>query len=597
MHHGRAPDLPGKRAAIRHFGAAAVMAAGLVPALAHGQAYDRVAPKAPPPSNAPAAVSGPPTIDTAPTSDQAVLAALKGLVFVPDLAALKKGGVGADAAGPTGVAAPGLPLLADPGFTAKMTPYIGRKLTLADLDGITKAVSDLYREHDQPFMSVTAPPQNISSGVIQIIVSQYRLGEVKVEGNKWFSTDLLTRESGLAPGQMLTLSGIQGDLDWLNGNPFRTVKTTFEPGAEPGDTDVVLQVEDRLPLRLYASIDNAGVASLGRGEWSVGVNWGNALGLDQQVSYQFTRSLSARFNAHSVSWSTPLPWRDKLVIFGSYEEERPNAAAFDESGTSGQASLRYSHRLPRFAFANDIGLTEDIQVGFDFKTTNNNLEFGGLSQFASAVEVDQFPIIYEATETDHYGQAVFDNQLVFSPGGLTGGNNNAAFRVAVDKSSTDYVYDRIGLTRVTFLPADFSLVMRVVGQVADGNLQFSEQLGAGGASSVRGYYTDAAIGTEGVLLSGEIRSPAFSLSKLLHQRLPVDDQAQFGAFWDYGHVSQIDALPDHVNSANLSSLGVDAHLVLGPYADLRVDVGWQLRAAPGASDRGAFTDFAVTVGF
>lgn len=570
---------------------------GLFAASAHGQAYDRIAPKTLP-GNEPAAVPGPPTISMVPTSDHVVLEVLKGLVFVPDAGALKKSGVPADAAGPTGIAAPGLPLLADPAFTAKVTAYLGHRLTLADLDGITKAVSDWYREHDQPFMSVTAPPQNISTGVVQIVVSQYRVGTVTADGNQYFSSDLLIGESGLAHGDPLTLSGIQQDLDWLNGNPFRTVKSTFQPGAEPGDTDVVLQVQDRLPLRLYASIDNAGVASLGRAEWSVGANWGNAFGLDQQVSYQFSRAFSGLFDAHSVSWTVPLPWRDKLIVFGSYEEEKPNAGpAFDETGTSGQASLRYAHTLPQFAFANDIGFTEDIQVGFDFKTTNNNLEFGGTRVFASGVEVDQFPIVYEGTETDHHGQTTIENQLVISPGGLTNGNNSAAFRTAIAGSSADYVYDRIGLTRVTFLPADFSWVFRVIGQVADGNLQFSEQLGAGGASSVRGYYTDAAIGTQGVLVSNEIRGPAMSLSKLVGQHLPVDDQAQFGAFWDYGHVAQKDAVPDQVNSATLSSLGVDAHLTLNRYADLRVDVGWQLRAAPGSDGRSVFTDFAVTVGF
>jgi hemolysin activation/secretion protein len=114
---------------------------------------------------------------------------------------------------------------------------------------------------------------------------------------------------------------------------------------------------------------------------------------------------------------------------------------------------------------------------------------------------------------------------------------------------------------------------------------------------VRGYYTDAAIGSEGVLISQEILAPAVSLAKLLNQQLPVGDQAQFGAFWDYGHVSQIDVVPDQVNSATLSSVGIDLHVTLDRYADLRVDTGWQLRSAPGANDRSVFTDIAVTVGF
>ncbi len=175
--------------------------------------------------------------------------------------------------------------------------------------------------------------------------------------------------------------------------------------------------------------------------------------------------------------------------------------------------------------------------------------------------------------------------FVFSPGGMTDGNNSAAFRAALAHSSADYVYDRVTLTRTTLLPAKFSWIARVTGQVANGNLQSSEQLTDGGPGSVRGYYTDAAIGSEGVLVSQEILTPAVSLAKLLNQRLPVEDQAQFGAFWDYGHVSQVDAVPDQVNSAALSSVGVDVHLTLDRYVDVRFDTGWQPRAAPGANDR------------
>jgi hemolysin activation/secretion protein len=569
------------------------LAVALSPMLAYGQAYDRVAPKTLP-DKPPPLPPLPAEASPVPTSDQVVLPALKGVVFVSDPASVLKGGL----PGTTGISAPGLPLLAEPGFTAKISSFIGRPVTLGDLGKIAEAVTGWYKDHDQPFISVTIPPQNISSGTVQVVVAQYRVGAVKPEGNDWFSSDVLTQESGLMPGQILTLNAVQDSVERLNANPFRSVNTVFQPGAEPGTTDVVLKTEDRLPLHLYASFDNAGTANLGRGEWGVGAVWGNAFGLDQQVAYQYTRSISTRFDAHALNWNAPLPWNDRLVIFGSYEEERPDAGPqFDENGKSGQAGLRYIHSLPTVTLAAGVGLSGDIQAGYDFKTTNNNLDSGGSRLFASAIEIDQFPLIYDGTETDGYGETVLANEFVFSPGGITGGNNTKAFSVALAHSSADYVYDRITLTRTTTLPAKFSWIARVTGQVANGNLQSSEQLTDGGPGSVRGYYTDAALGSEGVLVSQEIRAPAFSLAKLVNQTLPVQDQAQFGAFWDYGHISQVNAVPDQVNSAALSSVGIDLHLTLDRYVDLRFDVGWQLRAAPGADSRSTFSDIAITVGY
>ena len=72
---------------------------------------------------------------------------------------------------------------------------------------------------------------------------------------------------------------------------------------------------------------------------------------------------------------------------------------------------------------------------------------------------------------------------------------------------------------------------------------------------------------------------------------------QFGVFWDYGHVAQVQPAPDTVNGGDLSSVGVDLHAVLNRYVDLRFDVGWQLRPAPGTDKRGVFGDVAVVVGF
>lgn len=586
------------RPVLRAARAGAIMVlACLLPGLAHGQAFQRIAPRvpaaAPPPTVAPPGAPAAP-----PASNAVVLPALRGLVFLPDMAALRTTGVAVGSAGPSGVSATALPLLRDPAFTAQIAPFLDHPLTFAALQAIIRRTTDWYRAHGRPFVAVTVPPQNVTSGVVQVVVTEYRLGAVTVAGNHWFSSGLLRRESGLVPGQTLTLPDVQADLDWLNSNPFRTVDTLFTPGPATGTTDVTLQTQDRLPVRVYAGFDNAGVPSLGRGEWSLGGVWGNAFGLDQILSYQYTHGLSGRYDAHALSWNAPLPWRDRLLIFGSYEQEQPDiGSVFGEHGQNGQASLRYVHTLPRLEFATNVALTETVQIGYDFKTTNNNLEFGGVQVFASQAEIDQFPLVYDAALADPFGQTAFENQVVVSPGQLSGANTNAAFQTAVAGATADYVYDRGGLTRITRLPAGFSWTARVIGQVSNRNLLYSEQLGAGGPDSVRGYFTDTALGSQGVLVSQELRGPPFSLTRLLHANAPVSDQQQLGVFWDYGHVTQVQTIPDAVNTADLASVGFDVHATVGRYVDLKFDLGWQLRNVPGSDKRGAFGDIALVVGY
>jgi hemolysin activation/secretion protein len=388
----------------------------------------------------------------------------------------------------------------------------------------------------------------------------------------------------------------------LAGGLFRAVNSAVAPGARLGDTSSTAPpASGALPMQFYATFDNQGAPLLGQAEWGVGSIWNNIGGSGQSLSYQFTRSTTGRYNNQDVSWSIDLPWQDRLDIFGAYETEHPQLSlddeAFSETDHNGQASLRYVHSFPDLQFGKNLSLSQDVQGGYDFKTTNVKLLFDGGQSLSGQAEIDQFPLIYDAALTDPYGATLFGNQLVLSPGGLTGANNNSAFKRLVPGSSASYVYDTIWLTRTTYLPAGFSWNLVVLGQLASHNLLYSEQLGLGGMDSVRGYYTNSALGSEGVLVSNEISAPAFSLAQLAHLHLPVEDSAQFGAFWDYGHVAQVRPIPDALNSADLSSVGLTLNSTIGSFFDLEFDIGWRLRGAPYNGKRGAFGDIALTVGY
>lgn len=570
------------------------------PALAHAQAYERIAPHQPPAPKAPSLAVAAPISTTSGGSQAVLVAQLKGLVFVDSSQSVIPNGAPDTQ---TGIHQKGLPDLASPEFKQIMSPFLSQQLTMARLKELSFATQKFYRAHGRPFLFVSVPPQNISNGIVQVVVTQYRVGTVRVVGNRWFSSGLIKRESGLRSGQTIELTNVRADMNWLNANDFRTVNVIFSPGSQLGATDVTLQTKDRFPVYVYGTYDNQGVPNLGRREWGVGAVWGNAFGRDQVVSYQFTRSATGQYNAHSMNWSIPLPWRDKLVMFGSYSTERPSLGAagqyFNERGHSGQVSLRYVHNFHTLKFSPFVLLTSDIQLGYDFKASNNNLEFGGVRVFDSTAEIDQFPIIFDTTETDRTGQTVFQNELDLSSGGLTGANNNKAFKNSVPGSSASYYLEQISLTRTTFLPYGFSWSSHVMGQFSNHNQLDSNQMALGGMYSVRGYDTDTALGSEGLITQNEIRTPAFSFIGLTNWKsaaIPRDAE-QLGVFFDYGHVSQIRPIPGAVNAADLSSVGFDLHTTLGRYVTVAWDVGWRLRNAPTNGGQGkAFGDVSLDIG-
>ena len=329
------------------------------------------------------------------------------------------------------------------------------------------------------------------------------------------------------------------------------------------------------------------------GEYNFGVNWGNVFGTGGILSYQLTRTISGRYTSHSVSDVLLLGGGDQLLVFGSYASSRPRLPdIFNDVGHSGQASIRYVHHL-----GGGGRLTQDVQVGYDFKTTDNNLEFAGFQVFATRAEVDQFPIVYDATLTDRLGQTSVQNILVLSPGRVTGHNTTAALAALVPGARARYVYDRLLVTRTTRLPAGLVSITRATGQLASHNLPNSEQLGGGGVGSVRGYFADTALGSTGVLASQEVRLPAFGLTHLAMSGSRLGDQMQFGAFVDYARLNQIMPISDVQNRVTLLSAGGNVHYSIGRFLDVQADLGWRLKRTATAPKRGAYLQVSATVGF
>lgn len=456
-------------------------------------------------------------------------------------------------------------------------------------------------------VDVAFPEQDISTGVLQAVVAEYRVGEVRVEGNTWFSSGMLVDEMSLAHGDAIDFDVLRGDLNWLSRNPFRQVNVVLERSKEVGATDVVLKVQDTLPLRVYASYDNQGQRITGRERYSAGFNWGDLFGLDQQISYQFSTSPDLwrstdrgpglsndpRFVSHSFTYFAPLPWGDGLDVFGAYVQQVPDLGPFfGQVGHSFQISGRYDMRLP----ATD-GVAQQIRVGFDFKRTDNNLAFGGIRIFATATVIDQFLLIYDATRPDDWGQTALENTFVYSPGHFGPSNSTAVFQASgVVGAEAQYVYDNVQLTRVTDLPWDLSWIMRGTAQIAGTELMPSEQLGAGGVDSVRGYDPRVANGSQGVLFSTELRST--SLHPLRdYTDLGIADDAQALIFWDYGAVSYKNLQPNLPKSTTLASAGVGARYSITNYLDARFDYGWQLRKLPGATKRGNLATVSITLSY
>lgn len=502
-----------------------------------------------------------------PEYSQVIVAKLSGIVTVGNPDEVVKEGL----SGVKGVVNRGVAMPDEAAFKARLAKFIGGPLTMENRTEILNEVVYYFREHGRPFVDVSVLPQDITDGVLQILVLQAKVGEVRVMGGKWFDEKAVAGIVRSRPGEALDANAIARDLEWINRNPFRQVDLVYVKGAEFGTANLLLRTVDRFPVRVYAGFDDTGTKVTQNERISAGVNWGNAFGGDRQLDYQFMTSPDLRsFRAHSASLTQPLPWRHLLTVFGSYADIRAKLPApFDLSGYNWQASVRYEVPLRGTA-----ALKHSFNAGFDYKQTNNNLTFGGVSVFATKTAIAQFSAGWNGKLKDGLGETSARATGTFSPGRLVPNADNDSYRATRADARAHYVYGKLELNRATRLPLGCELDDAASFQVSDSNLLPSEQLGFGGQDSVRGYDTRAYNADDGWLLSTELRSPAWD--GLARRWKELADKWQVLGFVDFGAGHNHLRLPGERAEAKLLSVGPGVRWNFSTNASLRADYGWQL---------------------
>lgn len=484
----------------------------------------------------------------------------------------------ATARGSDAIRAIGLPLL-DPDFLAAFKGDIGKPLTFGRLAQIRQAVIKQYRAKGQPLIDVYVPEQDVSRGDVNIVIAVYRLGRVVASGNKHFSSALLVGEMPVQVGKPISQQALSTGITQLNANPYRQVDVIYTPGEADNTTNIVLETQDRLPFRVDAGYDNSGVPDLGRDRFFAGFDYGNLFGLDHQLAYQFTasndliggnpaiqgRTDRARYLGHSLNYVAPLRWGDRIELFGVFAQTTPRLPdSYGQTGISAQLSLRYDLHLPDWG-----DWHQQWQVGYDYKRSNNDLEFGGFQVFNSNTHIHQFLLSYDATRTEARGQTHWNASLYLSPGHLDGQNSNDDFESARAGATPRYTYLQLSSQRDWTFGSGFVLSGKALLQWTPNTLLPSEELGLGGEQSVRGYDPYVALGDRGWNFQTEVRSPPLTISSLAWQPF---------VFFDGGHAwNRIDQ-PNEVSSGSLLSVGAGFRFQLSRYVNFRGTYGFPLRA-------------------
>lgn len=454
-----------------------------------------------------------------------------------------------------------------------------------------------YRAHQRPIVTVYVPEQDVTEGVLQLIVVEGKLGKVSVCGNRWFSDDSYLDAVSLTEGGPICIDQLLDDVSWLHRNPFRCVDALFKPGDECGTTDLELVVHDRLPVQLYVGGDNTGTEVTGHARWFTGITWGDFLWLGHQLNYQYSTSSNPhRFQSHTVHYTAPLPWHHLFRAFGGYAIVHPDMTDFRSNGTTFQSSLRYT--LPQGR--NCSGTLKEWTVGFDFKNTNNNLLFVAEEEIAiitQTVNLTQFLLGFQYAHEDSKKKIGFSADLFWSPGQMVPDQTDARYNELSPGAVVKYVYGNVTFAGTWALPYRHALFTQIRAQGSNQSLLPSEQFGLGGYDTVRGYEEREFNADDALCVNVELRTRPFSVLRFFNA-CKRDDALYFLFFFDYGlgHLIHqdndfpyVNANPKIPQTEYLMSIGPGFRYNWGRYVSARLDWGVKLhRTVFGDSARSMF---------
>lgn len=430
-------------------------------------------------------------------------------------------------------------------LAAIVAPYQGQKYDLHQLRQIADIVADAYREAGW-LVRVSLPKQEIKDGVVKLQIVEANFGKVVVQGQQSRVPAALLQamvEAAQAPNEPVQVQRVDRALLLLDDIPGLNVAGNFTEGDAAGQTNLLLGVTDRAGVNGDVSLDNTGSRSTGAERLMANLRVQSPLGLGDQLQLTGLKSQGSDFER--LGWTLPVGYdglragvhttRLGYKLVGDF-------ASLDSKGSAYATGLDLSYPWLRSQSSN-----VNLSASYDDKRFDNNANGASASHYGMQV----WNLGLSASQFDAWqGGGSNSFSAVLTQGSV---NLNGSASQATDASGPatagSFSKLRVGLSRLQTLTPDLSAYVALNVQRANKNLDSSERLYLGGASGVRAYPTSEGGGSEGQMLSAELRQQ-------------LDAHFTLTGFYDYGQVKAYkhNAYADGSGSLNSGSAPNDVTL-------------------------------------
>ena len=387
-----------------------------------------------------------------------------------------------------------------------LASYLGKNRGIDDIQGAADAIEQTMTDQGLSFYRVSFPPQELTDGVIDLLITRYKIGNINVKGNTHYSNrNIESSLPVLRKGASPSTKGIARAIRVANQNAGKRIRVSLAPGDGLDEIDANVTVVDRKPLVLTSWLNNTGTDASGDFRVGASIVHRNIFGRDHRGSLTFISSPEGLNDVQQIAASYAIPLYSiggklNFVAVNSNVDTGIVADVFDVAGRGEIYGLGYSHSLSTMGSYNH-GLAVQVQD----KLFDNDVQFQG-RQILEDVRSRPMSLAYQAS----WGNAESGkwSGSVSAISNLGGGTFNNARSYNVSRSGASDDWSKIALGMGYQYKAGkwlYTAALRV--STSSDRLITGEQFAVGGSTSVRGLDERELRGDEGYQINLQAWAP------------------------------------------------------------------------------------------
>lgn len=402
--------------------------------------------------------------------------------------------------------------------------------TIGELQGIANEITRFYRQNGLILALAFVPQQDIVDGTVTISVLPGELGQVAAVNNTRYSDKLVQRPVAGLVGEPVRLETIESALLRINDIPGLDAAGVFRPGAEVGETELLINTREETPFEYTLIADDYGVETTGEQRLIANITANNPLGIGDKLSITALQTFDPEDSTYGAINYESLLWRADLLAGISYSL---NDYAISQSlgiiDTEGETEIvsvygKYVHTRTRRLNITAVLDISSKRAEIDFTEFDTSFGEGEdkLTVVSAGIDADSVDSwmgggINELNMFYHVGIADFLGSMDKNGDGesLRFEDLNATQRIGGDFQKLSF-----DLKRLQLIDPSNVLLVRLEGQFSDDILSSIEQFSMGGPYSVRAYPVAEYLRDKGVFASAEwiINAPGFSDKRAFNGR-------------------------------------------------------------------------------